>query len=77
MFTTYFKMTRHPFCERTPINQILKDERISQGLARLEYLAQEELKHKDKLELEVMKTGRVVATASSELNPGTVISVTR
>ena len=41
MFTTYFKMTRHPFCERTPINQILKDERITQGLARLEYLAQE------------------------------------
>ncbi len=41
MFTTHFKMTRHPFCERTPVEGILKDERISQGLARLEYLASE------------------------------------
>ncbi|MHC4159402.1 MAG: ferritin family protein [Planctomycetota bacterium] len=34
-----------------------------------EYLAQEELKHKGKLELEVMKTGRVVATAVNVVWP--------
>lgn len=41
MFTTHFKMTQHPFCERTAVKGILKDERISQGLARLNYLATE------------------------------------
>jgi general secretion pathway protein A len=39
MFTTHFKMTRQPFLERAPVEQILADERIAQGLARLEYLA--------------------------------------
>jgi general secretion pathway protein A len=39
MFTTHFKMTAQPFLERTPVEQILADERITQGLARLEYLA--------------------------------------
>jgi general secretion pathway protein A len=38
MFTTHFKMSAHPFAEGTPIERLLKDERISQGLARLEYL---------------------------------------
>jgi len=32
-------MTRHPFPERTPLDQILQDDRVAQGLARLEYLA--------------------------------------
>lgn len=39
MFTTFFKMKTQPFVERVSIEQILKDERISQGLARLQYLA--------------------------------------
>lgn len=39
MFQTHFKMTRQPFLERAPVEQILADERISQGLARLEYFA--------------------------------------
>jgi len=40
MFTTHFKMTGHPFAERTAIEGILRDERITQGLARLSFLAQ-------------------------------------
>lgn len=39
MFTTHFKMTTHPFLESTPTDRILKDQRITEGLARLEYLA--------------------------------------
>jgi general secretion pathway protein A len=39
MFTTHFKMTAHPFLESLPADRFLKDERITQGLARLEYLA--------------------------------------
>ncbi len=39
MFTTHFKMTTHPFLESTPTDRILRDERVTQGLARLEYLA--------------------------------------
>ena len=39
MFTTHFKMTAQPFLERAPVEQILADERITEGLARLEYLA--------------------------------------
>ena len=39
MFTTHFKMTVQPFVESTPVDRLLKDERISQGLARLEYFA--------------------------------------
>lgn len=38
MFTNYFKMTTQPFAERIPTQQILKDERMSQGLARLQYM---------------------------------------
>jgi general secretion pathway protein A len=39
MFTAHFKMTTQPFLENTPAQHILKDERISEGLARLQYLA--------------------------------------
>jgi general secretion pathway protein A len=39
MFTTHFKMTCQPFCEITPVEHLLQDERFSQGLARLQYLA--------------------------------------
>jgi len=41
MFTTHFKMTAHPFAENLPADRFLKDERIVQGLARLEYFATE------------------------------------
>jgi len=43
MFLTHFNMTQNPFVERPPIEWLLKDERIAQGLARLEYLAQQGL----------------------------------
>lgn len=38
MFTTHFKMTDHPFNERVPIGGIFRDERMTQGTARLEFL---------------------------------------
>jgi type II secretory pathway predicted ATPase ExeA len=41
MFLNHFKMTAHPFCERPGREQLLKDDRMAQGLARLEYLAEE------------------------------------
>ena len=41
MLTTHFKMKDLPFQERMPADRLLQDERISQGLARLEYLAKE------------------------------------
>lgn len=40
MFTTHFKMTRLPFQERVPVDALLCDERLSEGLARLKYLAE-------------------------------------
>jgi len=40
MFLTHFKMTRQPFLERTPVEHMLRDERIAEGLARLKYLAE-------------------------------------
>ena len=43
MFLTHFNMTQNPFTERPPIEWLQKDERIAQGLARLEYLAQQGL----------------------------------
>lgn len=43
MFTTHFNMTQNPFTERPPIEWLQKDERTAQGLARLEYFAQEGL----------------------------------
>jgi general secretion pathway protein A len=39
MFLTHFNMTQNPFAERPPVDWLLKDERIAQGLARLDYLA--------------------------------------
>ena len=39
MFTTHFKMTGQPFAERAPVDRILADDRMTQGLARLDYLA--------------------------------------
>lgn len=39
MFTTHFKMTAQPFVEGLPVDRLQRDERIQQGLARLEYLA--------------------------------------
>ena len=39
MFLTRFNMTQNPFTEQPPIEWLLKDERIAQGLARLEHLA--------------------------------------
>ena len=40
MFLNHFSMTTMPFCERTSIPQILKDERFTQNLARLNFFAQ-------------------------------------
>ncbi len=40
MFTTFFKMTKQPFAQRIPSNQILTDERMTQAMARLNYMAQ-------------------------------------
>ena len=39
MYMDHFQMTAQPFLERAPVEQILSDERITQGLARLEYFA--------------------------------------
>lgn len=39
MFLDHFKMTAHPFCERPARDQLLNDDRMAQGLARLDYLA--------------------------------------
>jgi general secretion pathway protein A len=39
MFTTHFKMKIQPFCESISAQQILQDERMTQGLARLQYMA--------------------------------------
>lgn len=38
MFTSHFSMTTQPFSERINTNLIMKDERFTQGLARLQYL---------------------------------------
>lgn len=40
MFTTHFKMADHPFAEKIAVEGIVPDERITQGLARLRFLAQ-------------------------------------
>lgn len=41
MFLSHFKMNDHPFQERPPLEWILKDDRLSQSLARLEYFSQQ------------------------------------
>ncbi|WP_419470200.1 GTPase RsgA [Candidatus Kuenenia sp.] len=38
MFTSHFSMTTQPFSERINTSLIMKDERFTQGLARLQYL---------------------------------------
>lgn len=40
MFTAHFKLSRQPFLERTPVEHLQRDERVREGLARLEYFAQ-------------------------------------
>ena len=40
MFTTHFKMTAHPFPEGTPVDHLLQDTRLQEGLARLQYLVE-------------------------------------
>lgn len=37
MLLQYFSMTHHPFSERTPADRLLEDDRMKEGLARLEY----------------------------------------
>lgn len=39
MFTTYFKMKKQPFAERVAVEQIVKNENMTQGLARLQYMS--------------------------------------
>jgi len=41
MFTTFFKMTAHPFPEKPPLEAIVRDERFKQGQARLDFLNQQ------------------------------------
>jgi len=40
MFTAHFKLTSQPFSEHTPAASLWPDERMTQGLARLHYLAE-------------------------------------
>ena len=40
MFLQHFSMTDHPFSERTPVDRLLEDDRMKEGLARLEYFTQ-------------------------------------
>lgn len=38
MFTDNFKMSHQPFLERIPVERIWQDERMTQGLSRLQYM---------------------------------------
>ena len=40
MFTTHFKLKDQPFVEHTPADRLQQDDRIVQGLARLQYFAE-------------------------------------
>jgi len=40
MFLEHFSMTDHPFSERTPVDRLLEDDRMKEGLARLGYFTQ-------------------------------------
>ncbi len=40
MFESVFHMTGQPFAEQIPVDQLLCDERMQEGLARLDYFAQ-------------------------------------
>lgn len=42
MFTHHFKMTLRPFGERPSLQQLQRDDRVAQGLARLQFLLEEE-----------------------------------
>jgi general secretion pathway protein A len=37
MFTQHFQMNDHPFSEHVPVEHLLKDDRFTQALARLDY----------------------------------------
>lgn len=37
MFLEHFSMSDHPFAERTPADRLFEDERMAEGLARLQY----------------------------------------
>jgi len=52
MFLSHFKMNDHPFQERPPVEWILKDDRISEALARLDYFT-----HQGTLALLIGQTG--------------------
>jgi general secretion pathway protein A len=52
MFLDHFKMTAHPFSEQPPVDFLLKDERVAQGLARLDYFA-----HQGPIALLIGQTG--------------------
>ena len=41
MFLDHFKMTAHPFAEHPDATPLFKDDRMTRGLARLEYFVQE------------------------------------
>jgi len=41
MFLNHFSMTDHPFSERTPVDWLLEDDRMKEGLARLKYFTRE------------------------------------
>ena len=43
MFTQHFQMSQRPFSENVPVDQILKDERFAQALARLDDFTQDGL----------------------------------
>lgn len=43
MFTTHFGMTTHPFSEKISAADMLRDERVEQGLSRLTYLVHDGL----------------------------------
>ena len=41
MFLDHFSMNAHPFSERTPVDRLHQDERMTEGLARLGYFLQQ------------------------------------
>lgn len=52
MFLSHFKMTAHPFDERPPVDWLLKDERMAQAMARLDYFV-----HQGTIALLIGQTG--------------------
>ena len=40
MFAAHFKLTAQPFAEHAPVAALWKDDRMTQGLARLQYLVE-------------------------------------